>query len=168
MVVDETVAGWFEIAIGIAVGLIDDPLIAFLHDERLIFSFSGLKTAVLYALRGPNESLGAVQPSPRMIADLAASFQEAVVDVLVAKTRQALLGTGLKRLGVGGGVAANTLFRERIAELASDCGVELFIPPLALCTDNAAMAGIALEKLAAGEVAALDIDVTAGLVRPGR
>ncbi|MGO9598640.1 MAG: tRNA (adenosine(37)-N6)-threonylcarbamoyltransferase complex transferase subunit TsaD [Isosphaeraceae bacterium] len=141
---------------------------SFLHDDRLIFSFSGLKTAVLYALRGPNESFGAVQPSPRMIADLAASFQEAVVDVLVAKTRQALLRTELKRLGVGGGVAANTRFRERIAGLASDCGAELFIPPLSLCTDNAAMAGIALEKLAVGDVAALDIDVTAGLVRPGR
>jgi N6-L-threonylcarbamoyladenine synthase len=141
---------------------------SFLHDDRLIFSFSGLKTAVLYALRGPNESLGAVQPSPQVIADLAASFQEAVVDVLIAKTRQALLRTGLKRLGVGGGVAANARFRERIASLAGDCGVELFIPPLSLCTDNAAMAGIALEKLAAGDVAALDIDVAAGLVRPGR
>ena len=109
-----------------------------------------------------------MQPSSQMIADLAASFQEAVVDVLIAKTHQALLRTGLKRLGVGGGVAANMRFRERIAALAGDCGVELFIPPLWLCTDNAAMAGIALEKLAAGDVATLDIDVAAGLVRPGR
>ena len=72
------------------------------------FSFSGLKTAVLYAVRGPNEQRGAVRPSPAMVADLAASFQEAVVDVLVAKTRQTLEKTGLKRLGVGGGVAANS------------------------------------------------------------
>ena len=74
----------------------------------------------------------------------------------------------MKRLGVGGGVAANRRFRERIGAMADELGVELFIPPLSLCTDNAAMAGIALPKLAAGQVAELDIDVTAGLVRPGR
>jgi N6-L-threonylcarbamoyladenine synthase len=141
---------------------------SFLHDPRLAFSFSGLKTAVLYALRGPNERLGYVQPTPAMVGDLAASFQEAVVDVLVAKTRQALVRTGLKRLGVGGGVAANAYFRDRIAAMADELGVEVFIPPLSLCTDNAAMAGIALPKLAAGQVAELDIDVAAGLVRPGR
>ncbi len=141
---------------------------SFLHDERPVFSFSGLKTAVLYALRGPNEERGPVQPSPALVADLAASFQEAVVDVLVAKTRQVLEKTGLRRLGVGGGVAANTLFRQRLAAMTLDRGVELFIPPQSLCTDNAAMAGIALVKLAAGEVSGLDIDVTAGLVRPGR
>jgi N6-L-threonylcarbamoyladenine synthase len=139
-----------------------------LHDERPIFSFSGLKTAVLYALRGPNERLGPVQPSAGQVADLAASFQEAVVDILVAKTRQALEQTGLRRLGVGGGVAANARFRERLAEMAAELSVELFIPPLWLCTDNAAMAGIALPKLASGQTADLDVDVTAGLVRPGR
>jgi N6-L-threonylcarbamoyladenine synthase len=141
---------------------------SFLHDERPIFSFSGLKTAVLYALRGQNEERGTVQPEPQMVADLAASFQEAVVDVLLAKTTQVLERTGLKRLGVGGGVAANRRFRERLASTAAALNVELFVPPLSLCTDNAAMAGIALAKLAAGEVAPLNIDVTAGLVRPGR
>ncbi len=141
---------------------------SFLHDDRPVFSFSGLKTAVLYALRGPNEERGVVQPSPALVADLAASFQEAVIDILVAKTRQALEKTGLKRLCVGGGVAANTPFRDRIAAMVRERGVELFLPPLSLCTDNAAMAGIALAKLAAGEVSALDSDVTAGLVRPGR
>lgn len=139
---------------------------SFVHDERPLFSFSGLKTAVLYALRGQNERKGSVVPSPAMVADLAASFQEAVVDVLVEKTRQTLRKTGLKRLGVGGGVAANSLFRERLGAMADQGGVSLFIPPLSLCTDNAAMAGIALAKLAAGQVAELDIDVTAGLVRP--
>ncbi|MGC8638746.1 MAG: tRNA (adenosine(37)-N6)-threonylcarbamoyltransferase complex transferase subunit TsaD [Isosphaeraceae bacterium] len=139
---------------------------SFIHDDRPVFSFSGLKTAVLYALRGQNEEKGAVVPSPALVADLAASFQEAVVDVLVEKTRQTLKKTGLKRLGVGGGVAANSLFRERLGAMADQCGVSLFIPPLSLCTDNAAMSGIALAKLAAGQVAALDIDVTAGLVRP--
>ena len=95
---------------------------------------------------------------------MAASFQEAVVDVIVAKTRQALdADSTMKRLGVGGGVAANSRLRQRLAEMAAELGVEVFIPPLALCTDNAAMAGIALPKLAAGQVSSLDIDVTAGL-----
>src|SRR3954469_12797733 len=99
---------------------------SFLHDPRLAFSFSGLKTAVLYALRGPNERLGNVEPTPSMVADLAASFQEAVVDILVAKTRQALVQTGMKRLGVGGGVAANGRFREQVGAMAEKMGVELF------------------------------------------
>ena len=102
------------------------------------------------------------------MADVAASFQEAAVDVLIAKTRQAIQRTGMTRLGVGGGVAANARFRERLDALAVELGVELFIPPLSLCTDNAAMAGVALIKLAAGQVADLDIDVTPGLVRKGR
>jgi N6-L-threonylcarbamoyladenine synthase len=140
----------------------------FLHDDRLAFSFSGLKTAVLYAVRGQDARGGISPEDPQQVADIAASFQEAAVDVLVGKTRQALQRTGLRRLGVGGGVAANARFRERIEAMASDLGVELFIPPLSMCTDNAAMAGIALAKLAAGQVAELDIDVTAGLVRPKR
>src|SRR3954467_6776383 len=90
---------------------------SFLNDPRLAFSFSGLKTAVLYALRGPNERLGKVKPSPAMVADLAPSLQEAVGDLPVAKTRQALVQTGLKRLGVGGGVAANTRFRDRLGAM---------------------------------------------------
>jgi N6-L-threonylcarbamoyladenine synthase len=156
----------------------------FLHDDRPDFSFSGLKTAVLYTLRGQDASPSpprgegaqradegagsAAGPPPGVVADLAASFQEAVVDVLVGKTRQALICTGMRRLGVGGGVAANARFRERLAAMAQEIGVALFIPPLALCTDNAAMAGIALPKLAAGHVAELDLDVTPGLVRPSR
>jgi N6-L-threonylcarbamoyladenine synthase len=133
---------------------------SFLHDERLIWSFSGLKTAVLYAVAGQNARQAPI--------NLAASFQEAVVDVIVAKTRQALKRSTMKRLGVGGGVAANSLLRRRLIEMCDTLGVEVFIPPLALCTDNAAMAGIALAKLAAGQVSSLEIDVTAGLVRPGR
>src|SRR5437660_42193 len=77
---------------------------ALLHDERLDFSFSGLKTAVLYALAGPNVSKAPPPPPGRTRADLAASFQQAVVDVLVGKSRQALRCTGLTRLAVGGGV----------------------------------------------------------------
>jgi N6-L-threonylcarbamoyladenine synthase len=102
------------------------------------------------------------------VVDLAASFQEAVVEVLVAKCRQALRQTGLRTLGIGGGVAANGRFRDRVAAMAAEEGIELFIPPMAFCTDNAAMLGVAFPKLAAGQVADLDIDVTAGLVRPTR
>jgi len=139
---------------------------AFLHDERLLLSFSGLKTAVLYALRGQNAMGEARQPGAERISDLAASFQEAVVAVIVAKTRQALARTGMKRLAVGGGVASNSRLRDRLQTMAAELGIELFIPPPALCTDNAAMAGIALPKLAAGQVADLDLDVSAGLIRP--
>jgi N6-L-threonylcarbamoyladenine synthase len=141
---------------------------SYLHDERLAFSFSGLKTAVLYALRGQDARATGGPPPSAVVADVAASFQEAVVDVLIAKTRQALVRTGMRRLGIGGGVAANARFRGRVAGMAKAMGVELFIPPPALCTDNAAMAGIALPKLAAGQVAELDLDVTPGLVRPSR
>jgi N6-L-threonylcarbamoyladenine synthase len=141
---------------------------SFVHDERLLLSFSGLKTAVLYALHGQNFSDVMTNPSPELIGDLAASFQEAVVDAVVAKTRQALLRTGMTRLGVGGGVAANSRLRQKLGEMTAGLGVEIFIPPPALCTDNAAMAAIALPKLAAGQTADLSVDVTAGLVRPGR
>ena len=141
---------------------------SFINDSKLHFSFSGLKTAVLYALHGQNAPTRPIPVDEILIGNLAASFQEAVVDVLVSKTRRALLQSGLKRLGVGGGVAANARFRQRIAEMATDLGVEAFIPPLNLCTDNAAMAGIALPKLWAGQTAELDVDVVAGLVRPGR
>ena len=140
----------------------------FLKDDRLAFSFSGLKTAVLYALKGQDARSTGHAPPSALVADLAASFQEAVVDVLVAKAAQALDRTGWDRLGVGGGVAVNGRFRERVGAMALGRGVELFLPPMALCTDNAAMAGIALAKLAAGLVAGLDSDVTPGLVRPHR
>jgi N6-L-threonylcarbamoyladenine synthase len=139
---------------------------SYVHDDRLIFSFSGLKTAVLYALRGPGSRGPAAPPSPALAADLAASFQEAAIETLVAKTRQALRSHPAPRICVGGGVAANARFREKMTAMAAEENVELLIPPRWLCTDNAAMAGIALPKLAAGEVAPLDIDVTAGLIRP--
>jgi len=141
---------------------------SYLHDERLAFSFSGLKTAVLYALRGQDARATGGPPPPAVVADVAASFQEAVVDVLVGKARQALERSGMPRLCIGGGVAANGRFRERVGAMTDALGVELFVPPLSLCTDNAAMAGIALPKLAAGQVVELDLDVTPGLVRPSR
>src|SRR3954451_22614616 len=80
---------------------------SFLHDDRLDFSFSGLKTAVMYTCFGQNAKPTGPMPAGKQRSDVAASFQQAVIDVLVEKSRQALRRTGLKRLAVGGGVAAN-------------------------------------------------------------
>jgi len=129
-----------------------------LHEDRLDFSFSGLKTAVLYALAGQGNPRPAPPPPGQRRADLAASFQQAAIDVLVAKSRQALRRTGLKRLAVGGGVAANKALRSALETMTREEGSELFIPPLALCTDNAAMAAVAVEKWRRQEWAGLDLD----------
>jgi N6-L-threonylcarbamoyladenine synthase len=131
---------------------------SFLNDERLDFSFSGLKTAVLYTLRGQDAAMQ--KPGVRQ-ADLAASFQQAVVEVLVEKSRQALRRTGLARLAVGGGVSANRCLRAALERMAAEEKAELFIPPLAYCTDNAAMAAQAVEKWRARQWAPLDLDATA-------
>jgi N6-L-threonylcarbamoyladenine synthase len=131
---------------------------SFLRDDRLEFSFSGLKTAVLYALHGPGVAQGPLPSAGARRADLAASFQQAVVDVLVGKCRQALAKTGLKRLAVGGGVSANGSLRSALEAMAAREAIELFIPPLKLCTDNAAMAAIAIEKWRIGDFAGLDLD----------
>jgi N6-L-threonylcarbamoyladenine synthase len=141
----------------------------FLRDERLAFSFSGLKTAVRYQVEGVPGSHAPPPPplSPERIADLAASFQEAAVDVLVAKCEQALERCGRERLCVGGGVAANARLRERLAEMCAGRKAELIVAPLNWCTDNAAMGAIAWELLQAGRTAPLDADVTPGLVRMG-
>lgn len=138
----------------------------FLNDPRLDFSFSGLKTAVLYAARGTPGAR--VQPLPltdQRIADLAASFQAAVIDVLIGKCEQAIQHTGRSTLLVGGGVAANSLFRQQLEELARRRKVELFIAPREYCTDNAAMGAIGWELFDRGIFASLDVDVTPGLVR---
>jgi N6-L-threonylcarbamoyladenine synthase len=131
---------------------------SFLRDERLDFSFSGLKTAVLYAVQGQDRSKPAdIGPGQRR-ADLAASFQQAVVDVLVEKARQALRQTGSRRLAVGGGVAANRALRGALENMVSRESAELFIPPLTLCTDNAAMAAMAVERWRLRDFSALDLD----------
>jgi N6-L-threonylcarbamoyladenine synthase len=134
--------------------------------DRLDFSFSGLKTAVRYAIAGPGRpDFTRACLAPQQIADLAASFQEAVVDSLVAKSLLALEKTKLHTLCVGGGVAANRLLRERLTAASNDGGFELFIAPPELCTDNAVMGAIALERLRAGKTEALDLDAFPGLVR---
>jgi N6-L-threonylcarbamoyladenine synthase len=94
------------------------------------FSFSGLKTSVVNHIRR-NPSLET--------ADVAASFQEAVVDVLVIKAKRAAIEFNAAGLCIGGGVAANSLLRTRIGATASDLGIQAYIPPRDMCTDNAAM-----------------------------
>ncbi len=131
---------------------------AFAHEPRLEFSFSGLKTAVLYACHGQDVSKATPPPTGQKRADLAASFQAAVVDVLTLKCKQAMRQAGLKRLAVGGGVTANKLLRASLQTMCDKEGAELFIPPLALCTDNAAMAALAVEKWRLGEFAPADLD----------
>ncbi|TMK65808.1 MAG: tRNA (adenosine(37)-N6)-threonylcarbamoyltransferase complex transferase subunit TsaD [Actinobacteria bacterium] len=100
----------------------------------LDFSFSGLKTALLYRIRdlGPDET-------EHRRADLAAAYQSAVVGALIARLGQALEQERPPRLAIGGGVAANSGLRARVEELAAERGVEVWIPPHELCTDNAAM-----------------------------
>ena len=140
---------------------------AFLHDrDRLDFSFSGLKTAVRYTVAGPGRpDFAQVRLSPQQVADLAASFQEAVVDCLVSKALLALERTGLRVLCVGGGVAANARLRRRLGEECDRAGVRLHVAPLRLCTDNAAMGAIAVERCRAGLFEDLDLDALPGVVR---
>jgi N6-L-threonylcarbamoyladenine synthase len=123
---------------------------------ELDFSFSGLKTALLYAIR----DLGEDGLAERR-ADLAASYQRAIVDALVSRTEAALEREGLRRLAIGGGVAANSELREAVEGL----GVPVWVPPMELCTDNAAMiAGAArfLQPLPYPDYLALDASARVG------
>jgi N6-L-threonylcarbamoyladenine synthase len=112
--------------------------VAMARDPGLDFSFSGLKTALVYTVR----DLGTDRAAERT-ADLAASFQAAVVDQLAAKLSRALGGGEWDAVSLGGGVAANSLLRERAREICEKAGVRLKLVPLELCTDNAAMIGSA-------------------------
>ena len=136
-----------------------------MRSDKPNFSFSGLKTAVLYAARGTPGPNQLTQTPPEIVPDLAASFQQAVVDVLVFKCKAALKKSHHKRLCVGGGVAANRLLREQLTDMCKRQHVELLIAAPDLCTDNAAMAAIAWEYLEQGTVSELDADVLPGLVR---
>jgi len=112
-----------------------------LHSGNLDFSFAGLKTAVLIAHRKLAATPAA--PSAQQLADLAASTQAAIVDVLVAKTLRALRDTGLRRVVVAGGVGANLRLRETLDAGAARLGARVHYPPLHLCTDNGAMIALA-------------------------
>ncbi|MFQ5793146.1 MAG: carbamoyltransferase N-terminal domain-containing protein, partial [Acidobacteriota bacterium] len=123
------------------------------------FSFSGLKTAVVRLA----EELGiSTRPHPNSVAaDVAASFQQAVVDVLVTKTMATASRHGAEQILLAGGVAANELLRETIVRRSP---TPVLTPELALCTDNAAMvASCGYFHLLAGEVAGWDLDVLPGL-----
>src|SRR5262245_31911185 len=112
--------------------------------DSLDFSFSGLKTAVLYRAFGQDVRPGAARAAtPKVgVAHVAASFQQAVVDVLVEKTLLAARRTGVREVVIGGGVAANTLLRETIVAAGAAEGLRVVVPPRALCTDNAAMVAV--------------------------
>jgi N6-L-threonylcarbamoyladenine synthase len=106
----------------------------YLEEGSLDFSFSGIKTAVLNYMNTERQAGREVN-----IADVAASFEVSVVDVIEAKTRLALNRTGYKKLTMGGGVAANSMLRARMAAACAEEGAELRVPPPVYCTDNAAM-----------------------------
>ena len=103
-------------------------------ESHLDFSFSGLKTAVLYAFRSEKN------PSDTFKADLAASFQEAVTDTLFLKSQLAIAQNGLDQLVIGGGVASNKYIRKRLIEGLK--GNKIFFPPVSRCTDNGAMVAV--------------------------
>jgi N6-L-threonylcarbamoyladenine synthase len=121
----------------------------------LDFSFSGLKTAALVALRG-RDMLGSIR------ADVARGFEEAVVETLAEKCRRALLQTGHRRLVIAGGVGANLRLRERLAAVVRASGAELYFPRSEFCTDNGAMIALAgCLRMAAGKLDGMGISARA-------
>jgi len=130
-----------------------------IDDGTYDFSMSGLKTAVIRWLREQDAAGRDVDP-----ADVAASFQEAIVDVQVAKTVRAAQDLGLGTIVVAGGVAANSRLRERMIAAGEEHGLDVVIPSPALCTDNGAMiAAAGMRRLAAGESTPLDASADANL-----
>jgi N6-L-threonylcarbamoyladenine synthase len=128
-------------------------------DRQVDFSFSGLKTAVLRHVRGRPHPLG-----PAEVADLCASFQRVVTDTLVDKLFAAAAWLDARSVGVAGGVSANSRLRARAAERGAHEGRPVFVPSLALATDNAAMiAAAGLRALAAGRTGSLDVNADASL-----
>ncbi len=143
---------------------------AMLEADKLDFSFSGLKTAVLYHVYGAGRKYGDTKHlSPQALADIAASAQQAIVEPLVIKTIAAARETGVRTVVVGGGVAANSALRSALLAACDAAGLRLITTPLQFCTDNAAMiAALGYHRLRAGRTATLDLEPRSGLVRPDR
>jgi N6-L-threonylcarbamoyladenine synthase len=139
-----------------------------IHKPHFDFSFSGLKTAVLYHTYGGPHKYGSVAHlSRRQLADIAASFQAALVDTLVAKTIAAAEHAGVATVVVGGGVAANSALRAALKRACTRRGLNLHLAPVDYCTDNAAMvAALGYYQLQAGQLADLWLEPRAGLRRP--
>ncbi len=134
---------------------------SYLGKGSLDFSFSGIKTAVLYHCSGQDSKSGKreIELRDQEIADIAASFQEAVVDVLVDKTIFAALKFSVSSILFGGGVAANSRLRERLGEAARQHNIRLYNPPKDLCIDNAAMiAGLAHHKYLSKDFSSLNVE----------
>jgi N6-L-threonylcarbamoyladenine synthase len=133
-----------------------------LEAESLDFSFSGIKTAVLYHVHGPGKTTGGLEKlSEQHKADICASFQAAVVDVLVGKTMMAVQQTGVRTVMVGGGVAANSALRARMQEECDKRRIQLNLAQRTYCTDNGAMiAYLGWQLYKRGMVTALDATAT--------
>lgn len=134
------------------------------RDGRFDFSFSGLKTAVLRHVRQRQAALGTAQLPPNEIADLAASFQYRVVDTLIDRAFAAAHWHGAKSIGIAGGVSANSRLRQEALAKAGRSEIPVYIPSLALSTDNAAMiAAAGIRLLDAGRLAPADLNAAASL-----
>jgi N6-L-threonylcarbamoyladenine synthase len=134
-----------------------------LHDPHDDFSFSGLKTAVLYTLQDLGDPAEVIQDRQK-VADLAASFQQAVIEILVGKTLRAARRGGHRLVALSGGVSLNEAVRNGFEAAGKKHGVRIAVAPPALCTDNAAMIAFAgLLRHLAGEVSPLDADIDPNL-----
>jgi N6-L-threonylcarbamoyladenine synthase len=136
------------------------------------FSFSGLKTALLYAVEGPGLKGPRLELTDKIKADLAASFEQAICEILVGKLLRAAARRGLSTVSVAGGVAANRKLRAMLAERAAAEGMRAAVAPTGLCTDNAAMvAALGYHQLARGEGRGPDrlaLSIAPELERPAR
>ena len=138
--------------------------VAMTRDPGLDFSFSGLKTAVLRHVRQRQAALGVERLPANEIADLAASFQYRVVDTLIDRAFAAAHWHGAKSIGIAGGVSANSRLRKEALAKAGPSDIPVFIPSLALSTDNAAMiAAAGIRLLDAGRLAPADLNAAASL-----